>query len=85
MKDKRFTLEQQRLEFEREKKYQKDIIFYLQPIDPSLPPLQQQKNARSQRCNQDILQLRLLVFNKCFNVLISVVMFLFYLNYYVTF
>lgn len=43
IEDKRFSLEQQRLEFEREKKCQKDIIFYLQPIDPSLPPLQQQK------------------------------------------
>lgn len=32
MKDKRFALEHQRLEFGREKKYPKDIIFYLQPI-----------------------------------------------------
>ena len=43
MEETKFERVQQKLEFEREKKREKDIIFYLTPIDPSLPALQLQK------------------------------------------
>ena len=41
--DRRLAIEEQKLEFEREKKYKKDLIFCLTPIDSSLPALQRQK------------------------------------------
>ena len=36
-------MEEKRLEFEHQKRYQKDLLFYFKPIDPSLPEFQRQK------------------------------------------
>ena len=41
--DRRLAMEKEWLEFERQKKYQKDLLFYFKPIDPSLPAFQRQK------------------------------------------
>ena len=43
LEQKRFELERQKIEFSQQNRREKEIIFYLTPIDPSLPELQQQK------------------------------------------
>ena len=40
MEERKIQIEEKRLEFVPQKKREKDIIFYLTPIDPSLPALQ---------------------------------------------
>lgn len=41
--DRILAMEEEKLALDRERKNQKHLIFYLTPIDPALPALQQQK------------------------------------------